>query len=168
MSYVYAHNLINTPPAPGPRFSECKQCSDDRILVTCGFSIVVAFGYNKLWWTKDTNSPSVTFQMMLPLATTNCSSRWLQKMVIKWYFGHSEAELPYYFAISCVGHFWVNSSYYALASPLLRCVFFVYVYADKYSPFSHDWISTPLIPLCFLSVNRSYLILLTTTLFSKC
>ena len=44
------------------------------------FSSVVAVDHNELWRPLAANRLSVTFQMLWPLATTNCGGLWPHKL----------------------------------------------------------------------------------------
>ena len=45
---------------------------------------VVALGHNELWGPSAANKPSVTSQMLWPMATMNCGGLWLQEFVQKY------------------------------------------------------------------------------------
>ena len=56
----------------------------------CNLTIIVAIGRNELWQLKDTNSLTVTSQMLCPLTTTNCGGGRSQNWPLNWpQKGHS-------------------------------------------------------------------------------
>ena len=50
----------------------------------CNLTIIVAIGRNELWQLKDTNSLTVTSQMLCPLTTTNCGGGRSQNWPLYW------------------------------------------------------------------------------------